>query len=223
MSPALEDRMGKMILLSVFSLLFAFKVINVSAWLQNGILTTGWPLRLAQEGLGVGFLGLVVAMTMRRLPATHGPAGIEPRISAIAGTFALYGLVALPAVEAPLLARLAGVTLMAAGLAGSVYALWHLGRAFSIAPTARELVTTGPYGVVRHPLYVTEAISALGLIIAHWSWAAALLGLAQLALQYRRIGHEERVLQSAFPASYGAYKARVPMLIPHLSGVRSVD
>ncbi|WP_164156117.1 methyltransferase family protein [Sandarakinorhabdus rubra] len=218
MSAALEDRFGQLTMLALFSVLLMTKVNSFAAMMASSGGDAFWSLRLLQDLLSLAFLALVVAMTIRRLPASHGPAGIEPRITAVAGTFALMGLVALPAGEAPMLARLAGITLMAVGLAGSIYALLHLGRAFSIAPTARELVTSGPYGIVRHPLYLTEALTAVGIVIAHWSWPAVLLGAVQFALQYRRIGHEEQVLRDAFPDSYQAYAARVPQLLPRLGG-----
>ena len=53
------------------------------------------------------------------------------------------------------------------GTLASVYCLYYLGRSFSIMACARELVTHGPYGVIRHPLYVAEAITVLGIIIAN--------------------------------------------------------
>jgi protein-S-isoprenylcysteine O-methyltransferase Ste14 len=217
MSPALEDRLGRLAMVAIFSVVLVRKVASVMALLRSDPGTAAELLRLAQDGLSLAFAALVVVMTIRRLPATHGPSGLEPRITAIAGTYALIFLVALPSGDAPLLARQTGVALMAIGLVGSIYALWHLGRAFSIAPTARELVTSGPYGIVRHPLYITEGITTLGIIIGFWSWPAVLLGLVQTALQYRRIAHEEHVLREAFPESYGDYAARVPQLLPRLA------
>ena len=216
MSPALEDRIGRLAMLATFSVLLMLKVAGFTAMLGSDMGDTASLLRAAHDGLSLAFVALVVAMTIRRLPAKHGPAGLEPRLTAIAGTFALMGLVALPSGEAPIMARSLGILLMTAGLVGSIHALWHLGRAFSIAPTARELVTSGPYGVVRHPLYLTEAITALGLVISFWSWPAVALGLVQLALQFRRIEHEERVLREAFPDSYNDYAARVPQILPRL-------
>ncbi|MCU0890743.1 MAG: isoprenylcysteine carboxylmethyltransferase family protein [Sandarakinorhabdus sp.] len=216
MSPALEDRIGRLVMLATFSLLLLLKVEGFAGLLRSDMGDLAWLLRLAHDGLSLAFVALVVAMTIRRLPATHGPAGLEPRLTAIAGTFALMGLVGLPSGEAPIIARSIGVILMTGGLVGSIYALWHLGRAFSIAPTARELVTSGPYGIVRHPLYLTEAVTALGVVISFWSWPAALLGLVQVGLQFRRIENEERVLREAFPESYGDYAARVPQILPRL-------
>lgn len=217
MTPEREDQLGRLFMAATFSVVLMLKLSALVALLRTNPDTGIELLRLAQDVLSMGFVTLVVVMTLRRLPATHGPSGLEPRITAIAGTYALIFLVALPSGKAPLLAREIGVLLMTIGFIGSIHALWHLGRAFSIAPTARELVTSGPYGIVRHPLYITEAITSLGIIIGFWSWPAVVLGIVQLALQYRRIDHEERVLREAFPDSYGAYAARVPQLIPRFS------
>ncbi len=79
--------------------------------------------------------------------------------------------------------------------------------------TARELVTQGPYKVIRHPLYGAEVVTIIGVAIGHWSPGAALLALAWLALQIRRAQNEERVLRARFP-EYEAYARRVPMLLP---------
>lgn len=214
MTPQLEDRLGRFTMLLLFGLLMGLKIVGLAATPPgNGPM---WALHAAEDLLSLAFLALVLVMTVRRAPATRGPGSIEARITAIAGTFALMGLVALPAGTAPVAAQLAGVALMALGLAGSIHALWHLGQAFSIAPTARRLVTTGPYGIVRHPLYLTEAVTSAGLVLTHWSWLAVLLGLAQLALQYRRIGHEEAVLAAGFPSQWPPYAAQTPQLVPRL-------
>jgi protein-S-isoprenylcysteine O-methyltransferase Ste14 len=214
MNPQLEDQIGRLTMLLLFGLLMGLKLVGLAATpITNGPM---WALHAAEDALSLAFLALVLVMTLRRAPATRGPGTIEARITAIAGTFALMGLVALPAGTAPIAAQLAGVAMMAFGLAGSIHALWHLGRAFSIAPTARQLVTSGPYAHVRHPLYLTEAITAAGLILTHWSWQAVLLGTAQLALQYRRIAHEEAVLAAAFPTQWPRYATQTPQLLPRL-------
>jgi protein-S-isoprenylcysteine O-methyltransferase Ste14 len=102
----------------------------------------------------------------------------------------------------------------------SIYCLYFLGKSFSIMATARSLVSTGPYGIVRHPLYLAEAITVAGIILAHWSPLAVLLGLSQLAFQVRRMFNEEAVLRSAF-SEYEDYSAKVPMMIPDFGRART--
>ena len=80
-------------------------------------------------------------------------------------------------------------------------------------PEARELVTTGPYTLVRHPLYLAEAIASIGSVMQFLSvWTVLLLAL-QLMFQLRRIENEEVVLTQAFPC-YAIYQRTTARLIP---------
>ncbi|MCY1303544.1 Phospholipid methyltransferase [compost metagenome] len=108
---------------------------------------------------------------------------------------------------------IASTILTLIGAALSIYCLSWLGRSFSVMATARRLVTTGPYAIVRHPLYAAEAIGALGFLIANSSLAALLVGGTHFAFQFRRMYNEERVLRRTFP-EYASYASQVPMLIP---------
>jgi len=93
--------------------------------------------------------------------------------------------------------------------------LWRLGTAFAIMPEARALVTSGPYALARHPLYVTEALVLLGTVMQFEQPWAVLLGMTTLALIYLRTVFEERVLLAKYP-EYAAYRARTARFIPGL-------
>ena len=77
-----------------------------------------------------------------------------------------------------------------------------------------RLVTSGVYGVIRHPSYLGLLISSLGWGLAFRSgigvWLAALLVPPLLA----RIKAEERLLRSQFGSEYDAYRARTSRLVP---------
>jgi protein-S-isoprenylcysteine O-methyltransferase Ste14 len=88
-----------------------------------------------------------------------------------------------------------------------------LGRAFSVLPEARRLVTRGPYAVIRHPVYLGEIGACCGLAVASPSLANTILLAALIAAQSIRMGLEERALSQAFP-EYRAYALRTPRLIP---------
>jgi protein-S-isoprenylcysteine O-methyltransferase Ste14 len=213
MSPATEDRLGKLLMIGAFVILAGRQVISLAQALANPVRPHFWLLNTVSQFLSLVFVAFVVLMTVRRLPPRQSAAGIEPRLTAIAGTFLLMLLIWLPAGHGGALVQVAALLLLLVGTAASIYCLHFLGRSFSIMASARNLVTRGPYGVVRHPLYLAEAISTFGIILLHWSPVAAVLGAVQIALQFRRMQHEETVLRSAFP-DYAAYAARVPMIVP---------
>jgi len=119
----------------------------------------------------------------------------------------------------PLLARLwALVALCAFGFLFAWWARIHLGRLWSGRITRKEghrIVDSGPYGIVRHPIYT-------GIIIAGIATAAekatplALIGAALLYIGYwMKARLEERFLSEELgPDAYAAYRARIPMLLP---------
>jgi protein-S-isoprenylcysteine O-methyltransferase Ste14 len=88
-----------------------------------------------------------------------------------------------------------------------------LGKSFSILAEARQLVTEGPYRIVRHPLYICEGIAVVGVMLQVISPWATLIAIVAAMLQYRRMINEEAILNSAFP-EYRAYAARTPLVIP---------
>jgi protein-S-isoprenylcysteine O-methyltransferase Ste14 len=110
-----------------------------------------------------------------------------------------------------------GALVTIAGLGFSVRARQHLGRNWSAVVTLKaghELVTSGPYALVRHPIYTGLLLGFLGSAIArgHWSGllATALFFLAAL----RKYRLEERWMRERFGADYAAYQARVKAIVP---------
>lgn len=213
MTNHLEDLLGKILIAVVFFGLTGVQFLSVVAMLADPWSFDGWLLAFLSRALSLNFLLLVVYLTLTRFPPVDSAQGIEPRISALVGTFALMLLVVLPTGSVGPAWRLFATILIVVGSALSIYAISFLGRSFSIMATARELVQTGPYSVVRHPLYLAEAISIIGIIISNWSVAALILGTIQFGFQFRRMHNEERVLRRNFP-EYRAYSERVPMIVP---------
>jgi protein-S-isoprenylcysteine O-methyltransferase Ste14 len=215
MSPETEDRIGKALMLLVFGALALRQGRSFLMIMAAPERPPVWLLIAAGQFVSLVFVAFVLLMTLRRLPPRQSAAGIEPRVTAIAGTFALMLLVWLPPGGGGPMMKFAALILMLIGTIFSIYCLHYLGRSFSIMASARELVTHGPYGVVRHPLYLAEGISTVGVILLNWSIWAVMLGLVQMALQFRRMLNEEKVLRAAFP-EYADYAARVPMIVPGL-------
>jgi protein-S-isoprenylcysteine O-methyltransferase Ste14 len=162
---------------------------------------------LASQIATVGVLGLQSALLFVRHVPTAKHAGILPRILAAAASNVALLLLLLPRVRLGLAAGIASYSLVATGMLLSIFVLAWLGRSFSIFPQARRLVTGGPYRVVRHPLYLSEFLVALG---AMWQFSqpwAALIVIATFAMQIPRMRFEEEVLRKRFP-DYCEYMLR---------------
>jgi protein-S-isoprenylcysteine O-methyltransferase Ste14 len=120
---------------------------------------------------------------------------------------------------APLLA-LCGCLL---ALAGAALVLWSraaLGSAWSFVPMADQgtgLVTTGPYRLVRHPIYLGLSLLAMGEALAFSSWpAVAVVFSAIVSTFVWRACAEERLLADTFGERYAHYRKQTEMMIPYL-------
>jgi protein-S-isoprenylcysteine O-methyltransferase Ste14 len=109
-----------------------------------------------------------------------------------------------------------GLALFALGLAFAIWARVQLGRNWGTPMTTKddpELVTSGPYRYVRHPIYSGIITAALGTAVGlSWSWLIA-FGLAGAYFVYAATV-EEKNLAKEFPAAYPAYRRATKMLIP---------
>src|SRR5712691_8642627 len=107
------------------------------------------------------------------------------------------------------------------GLAYSVWGLAYLRRSFSIIPEARRLVTGGPYSLSRHPVYLGEVVTAIGINLATAGWLGGLAIGYFIVCELLRIRWEEGVLSRAFPGEYPAYARAVPRYVPNPLRTRS--
>ena len=110
--------------------------------------------------------------------------------------------------------------LILAGMSFTWWARIHLGRFWSSAITRKEghrVIDTGPYGLVRHPIY-TGLIGAVLATGAAIGTVAALLGALLIAFGlWQKARVEEGFLTTELGADvYGPYRRRVPMLVPFL-------
>jgi protein-S-isoprenylcysteine O-methyltransferase Ste14 len=155
---------------------------------------------------------LAAAIIFRNRPSAKAN-GLEPRISALAGTLLIYGVALFPRRDLSLPLEVVSTFLIMIGNAGAVVALSQLGRSFSVMAETRQLVTTGPYRFIRHPLYLAEQIAIVGIFIQFASAWTVLLFSVQIGFQLRRIHNEELVLTASFP-EYAVYSQTVARLIP---------
>jgi len=109
-----------------------------------------------------------------------------------------------------------GLILFALGLGFAIWARVHIGRNWGMPMTQKdepELVTSGPYHLVRHPIYSGILIAGIGTAMAlSWLWLVA-VALAGIYFTYSAIV-EERYLTGQFPDTYPAYKSSTKMLVP---------
>jgi protein-S-isoprenylcysteine O-methyltransferase Ste14 len=109
-----------------------------------------------------------------------------------------------------------GLAMFVSGLAVAVWARRYLGRNWGSPMSEKvdpELVTTGPYRTIRHPIYSGIILALAGTAVAlnwHWLIAAALAGTYFVYSAFM----EERFLVRRLPDSYPAYKDATRMLIP---------
>ena len=115
--------------------------------------------------------------------------------------------------------RWLGVTLFAAGGALRLWPVFVLGRRFSglvaIQP-GHTLVTTGIYGVIRHPSYLGLLVNSLGWALAFRSGVGVLLTALTIPPLLARMRAEEALLRTHFGGEYDAYCTRTSRLIPGL-------
>lgn len=210
---------GRFLPACAFSVFLADKFLLVLA-AATAFRSSGEALRSAQflnlvtQLLGLTYFGLLVFLYVVRLPKRAGDARPWMIFTSFFGSFSIILVTFLPGV--PPRANLVFTADMLV-LFGMVYAVWslaYLRRSFSILPEARRLVTGGPYGLSRHPLYLGEGVAAVGLTLPTIGWLGALLVAFFVLAQYLRILAEERVLARMFPEEFARYRRRVPRYLP---------
>jgi protein-S-isoprenylcysteine O-methyltransferase Ste14 len=109
-----------------------------------------------------------------------------------------------------------GVILLVSGLGLAVWARVHLGRNWGMPMSEKaepELVTSGPYRFVRHPIYSGLLLGILGTALTTNPYWLLAFG-SSLAYFGYSASVEERLLTASFPDTYPSYRAHTKMLIP---------
>jgi len=112
-----------------------------------------------------------------------------------------------------------GAAVTASGLLFSVWARRYLGRNWSRAVTIKkdhELITSGPYSLVRHPIYTGLLVGLFGCALAVGEWRGLVaVGLVFIAL-LSKLRLEEQWLRVQFGESYENYSGQVRALVPYI-------
>lgn len=206
------------------AVLFAFM-----GWLQVNRVLTAAPkahdaaavLHLVPQSLYTLFCAIPVVLYLTRPMPTHRDGTLPARAAALMGTLMQLVVGAfLP--TGPLFYQPPAwidVLIVPLGIAATSFAIWgllHLRRCLSIIPEARSLVTSGPYRLVRHPLYLAEIGSAVAVVLTSPALVPVVAFCVFVTMQLIRTGFEERLLTVAFPVEYPEFRRRTPRLIPGL-------
>lgn len=113
---------------------------------------------------------------------------------------------------------------------GEFLRIWANGHAGFITHSrsrtlrAKALVTTGPYAVIRNPLYAGNFLIGLGFSLLTLTWWLIILYVVFFTIEYGFIIlAEEKYLRSTFPEEFEKYYASVPRIIPRISKIKSID
>jgi len=112
-----------------------------------------------------------------------------------------------------------GAAVTVAGLLFAVWARVHLGRNWSRSVTIKqghELITTGPYGVVRHPIYTGILAGFLGMAIAISQVRGFIVFLLIFFAFWLKFRMEEVWMRSQFGETYTTYARKTAALVPYL-------
>lgn len=116
-----------------------------------------------------------------------------------------------------------GLVLVALGVGIVLVAGAGLGRTLTPSPIPKadgQLVTTGVYSLVRHPIYSGLLVLGVGLVVIGASWLHLLAWVALLSVFMTKSRFEERMLADQYP-DYEAYAARVGRLVPGIGRIRA--
>jgi protein-S-isoprenylcysteine O-methyltransferase Ste14 len=185
---------------ATFVVVWAISAFNVKRDISRGhgdVWQKLWPVRL------LGAAGAVIFVAARILTGT--------------AHFTKAGLVFVQSLF-PQSATLgwAAAACSVAGLSVAIWARVNLGRNWSSHPAVKEhheLVTSGPYAYVRHPIYTGAMLMAFGTATTGSIWGIGVFIVSAL-VYIPRIGKEEKIMLELFPEQYPEYRKKTKALIP---------
>jgi protein-S-isoprenylcysteine O-methyltransferase Ste14 len=178
-----------------------------------GLPDTVYLLNIAMRVSLIAYFIVIAASVVVRMRPARKARGVEPRISALLGTFLLTAVAIFPRRDLSMTAGLVSALMTLAGSAFAVVVLVQLRHSFSIMAESRQLMTAGMYRRIRHPLYLAEEIAAIGVMMQFFSPWTALILVAQIGFQLRRMRNEEAILTVTFP-EYRGYRDRTACILP---------
>jgi protein-S-isoprenylcysteine O-methyltransferase Ste14 len=177
----------------------------------------------------ISYLAYWQAMS-RNVKAAERSESAPSRLARLVSMVCAASLLSLPSVPLPWVNQRflpsgdlyfwSGAAITTGGLLFSVWGRRHLGKNWSQEVTVKEgheLITSGPYALVRHPIYTGLLLAFIGSAVARGEWR----GLLAVALVFGTLWHklrlEEKWMRAQFGESYAAYSRRVAALVPYIS------
>ncbi len=165
----------------------------------------------------------------RQVKATMRVESIGSRFLHVAPLVLAMLVLALPSFPVPVLGERflpwsewpfwLGASLTLLGLLVAVWARAHLGGNWSGIVTVKEgheLVVSGPYGIVRHPIYTGLLLAFAGSGLARAEWRGLVAAAIAFWALWRKLRIEERWMREHFGEAYEAYRKRARALIPYV-------
>jgi protein-S-isoprenylcysteine O-methyltransferase Ste14 len=116
------------------------------------------------------------------------------------------------------LVNILGVILCGLGVAFAIWARYHLGRNWGMPMSIQkeaELVTSGPYALVRNPIYIGGLLALFGsMLVGGFFWLVFLVVTGVYFIYSLKV--EEKLMEQQFPQTYPKYKKRTKALIPFI-------
>jgi protein-S-isoprenylcysteine O-methyltransferase Ste14 len=176
-------------------------------------LSDPWPSLLSSFCLA-SFYMLLALLIMTRSPAKAQADGLMPRIAAFVGTYLPWTITFFGQTDQAL-PNLLSTACVLTGMIMMLVTIRHLGGSFSLVPQARSVVQTGPYRWIKHPLYFSEQIAILGVVLQYLTPVTVIVFVLHIGVQVCRILYEEDLLRRNCP-EYSSYEATRWRLIPYV-------
>src|SRR4051812_15783032 len=190
-----------------------FMLLALGVAIKIGSANGPWPSLLSSICLAT-FYVLLALLIITRSPARAQADGLLPRIAAFVGTYMPWTIASFGKTEQAL-PNLASTACVLIGMIMMLVTIRHLGKSFSLVPQARNVVQTGPYRWIKHPLYLSEEIAVLGVVLRNPTPLTAGMLVLHIGVQICRIYYEEDLLRRNCP-EYSRYEASRWRLIPYV-------
>jgi protein-S-isoprenylcysteine O-methyltransferase Ste14 len=221
MGPMAHSRTRRLAATLGFAMLATVAVVRAGQAFDHlaGSITAAAAATAGYRGCIAVVLGVVTAATIRRPPPRKES---DSTLAYVAAAVAIGGLVFLSGGRGETSdVAIGGLVVATVAAVWTIVSVTALGRCFGLLPEARGLVTRGPYGIVRHPVYLGEITAIGGLTIAAPTARNVVVLAMFVGAQTIRMRFEEDALRDAYP-EYERYRQTTPRLLPRVRGPRAV-